>query len=162
MHNDTVSRTLRGGFNRYLDGRVDPLPCPPLVAIWSGSSAATGPRVQQYLGWSSSERRGFVADSDAILASWEQNPVHCLEATRVRLEAAMAAAGVDYRTPALDRIAQLARKHGGAAKPSGAGGGDVAVAVIPDPDDRQAFAEACSAEGLPPIAVQVVAGVDLD
>jgi phosphomevalonate kinase len=38
-------------------------------------------------------------------------------------------------TPALARLAEIARAHGGASKPSGAGGGDVAVAFLPSATD---------------------------
>ena len=37
------------------------------------------------------------------------------------------AAGAEIVTPELQQIAEIARKHGGAGKPSGAGGGDLAV-----------------------------------
>jgi phosphomevalonate kinase len=157
-----VVTSCRGGFHRYQNGNAVALTAPDLVAIWSGSSSETGPRVQQYLTWAKAERERFVVDSDAILLGWEQDPVQTLHRARTLLERAMTAAGVPYQTPALDRIAELAADHGGAAKASGAGGGDIAVAVIPNPEARHAFAAACAAEGLSPIPVQVVPGVSLD
>ncbi len=157
-----VRASARGGFNRYAGERVDPLPTPELVACWSGGSAKTGPRVTRFLAWDARERARFRVDSDALADTWEADPVGTLTAARQLLQTALAQAGVDYRTPGLDRIAALAAEHGGAAKPSGAGGGDVAVAVIPDPDARAAFAAACDAEGLTPIPVNVVQGVTLD
>ncbi len=42
-------------------------------------------------------------------------------------------------TPAFDAAAALARALGGAAKPSGAGGGDVGIAFFSDPDAAQRF-----------------------
>jgi phosphomevalonate kinase len=153
---------VRGGFNHFHGDSVAPLPTPELIAVWSGASAKTGPRVARYQAWGPGERARFVADSDAVVASWEADPLAALTAARTLLETALAHAGVAYRTPGLDRIAVLAREHGGAAKPSGAGGGDVAVAVIPDPDARAAFEAACDADGLTPIPVLVVPGVSLD
>ncbi len=157
-----VRASVRGGFNRFRGDEVDPLPTPELVAVWSGASASTGPRVAQYLAWDTAERTRFVADSDAVGAGWEHDPVATLTAARELLSTALTHAGIDYQTPSLERISALAHEHGGAAKPSGAGGGDVAVAVIPEPEARQAFARACDAEGLTPIPVQVVPGVSLD
>ncbi len=58
------------------------------------------------------------------------------------------AAGVSIVTPDLARIADLAREHGGSAKPSGAGGGDVAIAFFPNDSDAKAFDSACVTAGL--------------
>ncbi len=157
-----VRASARGGFNHFAGDAVTPLPTPELVAVWSGRSAQTGPRVARYLAWAAAERTRFRAESDALAEGWVADPVAALREGRLLLERALRLAGVDYRTPGLDRIAALAAVHGGAAKPSGAGGGDVAVAVIPDPEARAAFAAACDAEGLTPIPVQVVPGVSLD
>ena len=53
------------------------------------------------------------------------------------------AAGVTSSTAELAQIAELARVHGGAAKPSGAGGGDVAIAFFQRRVTPQAFDAAC-------------------
>src|SRR5262249_50754419 len=55
----------------------------------------------------------------------------------------------------LAQAAELAAAHGGAAKPSGAGGGDIAVAVF---DAREkgaadAYQEACRQAGMAPVVV---------
>jgi len=70
--------------------------------------------------------------------------------------------GIAYDTPALSRIAQIAIDHGGASKPSGAGGGDIAVGWIPDSIARTAFHQACEKEGLLPIPSQIHSGVQLE
>jgi phosphomevalonate kinase len=49
------------------------------------------------------------------------------------------AAGVPIVTPVLAHAAVLASEVGGAAKPSGAGGGDVGVAFLPDPEAAEEF-----------------------
>jgi phosphomevalonate kinase len=51
-------------------------------------------------------------------------------------------------TPELAQVAELATQHGGAAKPSGAGGGDVGVAFLPDPDAANEFRTRARAIGL--------------
>jgi phosphomevalonate kinase len=49
------------------------------------------------------------------------------------------AAGVPIVTPVLAHAALLASEVGGAAKPSGAGGGDVGIAFLPDPEAAEEF-----------------------
>jgi phosphomevalonate kinase len=58
------------------------------------------------------------------------------------------AAGVSIVTEELQKIAHLADNHGGAAKPSGAGGGDVAIAFFINNNDALSFDAACRAEAL--------------
>jgi phosphomevalonate kinase len=70
---------------------------------------------------------------------------------------AMAALGDDAGVPVVEErlaaIARIAESHGGAAKPSGAGGGDVAIAVFADGSDVQDFRSACASEGLTVLSV---------
>jgi phosphomevalonate kinase len=53
------------------------------------------------------------------------------------------AAGVKIVTPVFERAAALARELGGDAKPSGAGGGDIGVALFATPEGAALFARAC-------------------
>lgn len=57
------------------------------------------------------------------------------------------AAGVPIVEKNLAAIALRATRFGGAAKPSGAGGGDVAIAFFDAPDSASRFAEASRVEG---------------
>ena len=52
-------------------------------------------------------------------------------------------AGVDIMTEAFESAAALARELGGDAKPSGAGGGDIGVAMFATPEAATLFARAC-------------------
>jgi phosphomevalonate kinase len=58
------------------------------------------------------------------------------------------AAGIGIMTDTLKRTQELADRAGGGAKPSGAGGGDVALAFFADPESAQRFVTSCSASGL--------------
>lgn len=51
-------------------------------------------------------------------------------------------AGLPIVDPFVESVAQAARRFGGAAKPSGAGGGDIVVAALPADVDWRAFREA--------------------
>lgn len=156
-----VAAAIHGGMLRFEAGAARPLVpaiCPTI--IYSGASARTGPRVEAYRRWAS--RSAFVRDSTALVDAFPSSPVATLQAAGDRLEAMAAAAGLAYRTPALDRIRALAVEHGGAAKASGAGGGDCAVALFDDPDAQRAFIDACGRAGLPVISARVAPAAGWD
>ena len=146
-----VRASVRGGLREWPEGHARP--SIPISAIYSGRSAKTGPRVQRYLAWAN--REPFVQRSAELLAL---PLVEALREAYALLRSMAREAGLDYDTPAHARIAALAQDFGGAAKPSGAGGGDVAVAWIEDPDARAQFEAACALEGLSPVPVHISHG----
>jgi phosphomevalonate kinase len=73
----------------------------------------------------------FARDTREIIAS--------IGAAHVGMEMLGQASGVPIVTPVLAHAALLATEVGGAAKPSGAGGGDVGIAFLPDPEAAGAF-----------------------
>lgn len=81
--------------------------------------------------------------ADAFLQGYEAGDAPALLQAVGAAHDALAALGRDADlpivTPALEAAARLARELGGAAKPSGAGGGDVGVAFFSDPDSAEAF-----------------------
>lgn len=152
-----VRASFHGGLRRYHDQNVGPaLEGHPFIAVYSGSSAKTGPRVQRYKAWPG--REAFVTDSAALLNLFGTEPCRAMSQAYILLRTMARLAGLAYDTPALSRIAALAETHGGAAKPSGAGGGDVAIALVPDPQARASFAAACALEGLTPVPIQLASG----
>jgi phosphomevalonate kinase len=155
-----VAASCWGGMIRFQRGEVRPLAAPsrsrvPAV-IWSGASAPTGPRVAAWQAWSG--RDAFTAEFASLADRWPAEPIATVREAWRRLCAMAAAAGIAYRTPALDRIVALAEAHGGAAKPSGAGGGDCAIAFFPDTDAEEAFTLACAREGLSRIPLSPAPG----
>lgn len=152
-----VAASLVGGLIRFEAGQTQAFSniLVPSV-LWSGGSASTGPRVQRYLAWRG--RAAFVHASTALVEGFLADPVAALAEDAALLIAMAAQAELDYLTPALARILALAADFGGAAKPSGAGGGDCAVALFRDPEAQTAFEAACAEEGLTPIAVRVAPG----
>jgi phosphomevalonate kinase len=114
--------------------------------------------VLQYRAWARATPAAharFVAASRRIVDIFGSAPQDAMTEAYAQLRAMAMQAGLAYDTPGLLRIAVLAREYGGVAKPSGAGGGDVAVALFDDPEARAAFAGACAREGLTPISVEV-------
>jgi phosphomevalonate kinase len=73
----------------------------------------------------------FARDAAEIVAA--------IGAAHLGMERLGQAAGVPIVTPLLAHAALLAAEVGGAAKPSGAGGGDVGVAFLPDPEAADEF-----------------------
>ena len=132
----------------------------PVLLGWDAvdldARAATGPRVQQYL--RAADRAAFVQASAQAVRLFATDPIAALGQARLALQSMAERAGLDYITPALARIAQLADIHGGAAKPSGAGGGDCAVACLPSPQAQAAFVQGCEAEGYPLVPVRIARG----
>lgn len=149
-----VAASTYGGMVRFQRG-ARPTPVSPsrLVVVWTGASAKTGPRVERYLAWT--DRRAFVDRSSELTDLFLVDPLRAVQEDYALLVAMSERAGIDYRTPALDRIVELASLFDGAAKPSGAGGGDCAIAVFAGPEPESRFVDACTAEGL------VVLGTDL-
>jgi mevalonate kinase/RimJ/RimL family protein N-acetyltransferase len=146
-----VFAALNGGVRRFPDGAQVPAPC--FAVVWSGESAKTGPRVAQYKAWQ--ERASFVDDSRALVDGFGYAPVGVTREAWRLLRGMARQAGIAYETPAHCDIADAAERFGGGAKPSGAGGGDIAVAVFPDPDRRAAFIRDCEANNRRVIACTV-------
>lgn len=124
--------------------RITPLRWPQhlyLVAASTGQPAATAELIETYdrvkrtnetvheefLECSTRAVASFASAlqaSDAVEACWKK-AAQVLPAFAVKL-------GLPYFTPKLETLLALAQKQGVTAKPSGAGGGDCAVAVCPE------------------------------
>jgi phosphomevalonate kinase len=154
-----VAASLHGGLLRFQRGEVSPRPVVQPVVVYSGQAASTGPRVAAYRAWS--DRAAFVRASTALVERFAFEPIPALAEAGALLATMTRAAGIAYLTPSLERIAALARAHGGAAKPSGAGGGDCAVALLPDPDATRAFEIACASQALAVIPVRPAPGASV-
>jgi len=74
-----------------------------------------------------------------------------VEATLDALARLGDAAGAPIVTPLDERVAEVARRHGGAAKPSGAGGGELAVVFALGEEALAAALAECGRRGAPPL-----------
>lgn len=154
-----IAASIHGGTLWFRRGEVQTLPPVYPIVIWSGQSAKTGPRVKRFLNWPN--RHGFVHASAELVDAFSSDPVGVTRALFRLLVDAARQADIPYLTPNLIRISQLAESCGGAAKPSGAGGGDCAVAFFSNRAAREQFQNACTQEGLQLISVQPSKGVYL-
>jgi len=63
-------------------------------------------------------------------------------------------AGIEIETAELKALCDLAEEHGGAGKPSGAGGGDCGIAFMPSEAQKAALEAAWEKAGITPLAIQ--------
>lgn len=143
--------------------------------VWTGVEARTSDFVGKVRGWAASEPQHFsrvmgelrTVAEEMVTAFGDCDVSAVLETTRQHAAALAAlgeAAGVPIVEERLAQIIKFAEQVGGAAKPSGAGGGDVAVAFFSDAEAQAAFVARCEESGvLEPLDLQLHApGVGLD
>jgi phosphomevalonate kinase len=112
----------------------------PLHLAWTGQPADTRDQVRRYLSWR--EQPGAEVEElwIRLLKASEELAQCWFDAGRDELHAALdrhgevmneisAAAGLSYRLPVHARLEAWAKRHGGRAKPTGAGAGDMVLLV---------------------------------
>lgn len=140
-----------------------------LVCAFAGEATSTRAFLEQVEAFAARDRSEHMRSMDEI----ERATLELLDTTRAGEDPPVFLAAVDRCRRAMQRlgeragvdivsaphraIAKIARDLGGAAKPSGAGGGDVAICFVPN-DRRAALENALEAAGYPVIDVAV--GVD--
>lgn len=125
------------------------------VVVYTGEEARTSDFVRAIDALQKTPRERAMAPLRAAaadcVAAFEADDAHALIAAVRAHHDAMDTLGREAGVPIVEKnlaaIAARATRFGGAAKPSGAGGGDVAVAFFDAPDRASAFAEASRAEG---------------
>jgi phosphomevalonate kinase len=162
-----VAAAALGGFVRYrLSGQevaeAEPVAWPSHVltrVVWTGKEARTSEFVRAVRAYEARDAGGYARIRDALKAEAARfadaiqgqrgaDIVAAAGAYGEGMARLGVAAGVDIVTAELQTIADLARAHGGSAKPSGAGGGDVAIAFFASEADAQGFDGACVKQGL--------------
>ncbi len=156
-----VAAATHGGVFRWDGARATAVSVPPIRLAYSGTSASTGPRVEQFRAWvdrAPEAARAFVDATTALVDRFAEEPIVVLDEAAGLLRAMADDAGIAYWTPGIDALCRLARAHGGGAKPSGAGGGDVVVAMFPDDDAAQAWRRAAEEASYPVLPVAIDEG----
>lgn len=88
-----------------------------------------------------------ASDIPLILEGIKQN--------RMALRTVGQNANVEIETPSLSKLCDLAELHGGAGKPSGAGGGDSGIAFMPSESSAKALMKAWEQEGIKPLDLKI-------
>lgn len=134
--------------------------------VWTGSPARTSDLVRKVkaleasapsrygraMGRLSEAAARMIAGFDASDAS---GVVEAADEHGLAMEHLGNEAGAPIVESSLAATARLAREHGGASKPSGAGGGDVALAFFATEDCRKTFVDACPSAGLTLLSLEV-------
>lgn len=159
-----VAASTYGGVLTFQAGRASPAPVIPagidVVVAWTGVPAKTQGFVDAWRALAHRLEHARAIDAattrflSALTRADASDVVRAVGDARSALAAMAAAAKIDVVTRAHQRIAELARASGGDAKPSGAGGGDVAVCFVPT-ERRAALEEALRAERFDVIDVTI-------
>lgn len=166
-----VASSTYGGFLRFIRSGNRPEVQPvarleglEIALVWTGHPARTSdligavhrfrdhdPGAYAKLIDSLKQQAGRFAE--AFAQGRASQVVEVADAYGEAMQALGNASGAPIVDGALERARSLARSHGGAAKPSGAGGGDVAVAFFEEKGAMDRFREACRGAGLLPVDV---------
>jgi phosphomevalonate kinase len=130
--------------------------------VWTGKVARTNEFVAKVRAFEASQPGAFAIIRDSLHAQADRFAAAIAAGRSADIIAAAGAYGeamkrlglgadVPIVTPELQKIADLATEHGGSAKPSGAGGGDVALAFFTSDSDAKAFDAACRSADLTPL-----------
>lgn len=134
-----------------------PLTSLRVVVFWSGHSASTPALIRAVQALAIRKRRIYQKHmtalkecADRFIAAMSALDANATVAAADDFGKGLASLGkvadVCIFTPAFIAAADLARALGGTAKPSGAGGGDVGIALFGDPAAAQEFVRRCPAE----------------
>ncbi len=147
---------------------INPIKLPKdlhLCIGWTGSPASTGSLVEQIRGLKKTnpdKYQRFLQCSeeavDNILKGIHNNNLPQLFKGIKQNRAALVSVGKDanteLETTMITKLCNLAEEHGGAAKQSGAGGGDCGIAFMPTEDSAEQLVEAWKNEGIIPLTLQ--------
>jgi mevalonate kinase len=160
-----VAAAVRGGTLIFsMDGKVEQvyLDTMYLVPVWSGKSASTRELIKKIDAFRESDPTGHRDCFDELEkraaqlaeAFRQRDPLKIIDATE-RYGASMDRLGRGSGAPIVTKkhrlVANLASSLGGSAKPSGAGGGDTAVAVFSDREAAAQFRTVCHRYELIPL-----------
>lgn len=166
-----VAASVYGGFLHYRAGpatfgvgrrrvveTIKPAVPPVILVGYSGESVKTAPRVLAYTAWRAANCRsyhtflgGSRTNVSGLIQDWQSGQdlgIARIARGRDLLVDLGRRLGLSMETPELFRMNVLAKTCGGAAKPSGSGGGDVGVAFLPTSVARDKLARAWGWAGI--------------
>lgn len=121
-----------------------------LIIGWTGKPASTSQlvdRISLFKARQQNEYRQFLENSRAcikrLVDGFHQGNLQAIQAeiryNRTLLQNLAKRSGVLIETPSLQKLCQIAERYGGAAKTSGAGGGDCGIVAINDQADLKSM-----------------------
>ncbi|WP_221360423.1 phosphomevalonate kinase [Streptomyces beigongshangae] len=137
----------------------------PLHVGWTGSPASTPAqvaRLQNTPWWNSEAHHRFLTDSGHVVDDLahaldhadQQAATHALGDARKLLGGLDRQTSIGVFTPMLTTLCESAEAVGGSGKPSGAGGGDCGIALLPAHADPRPLHRLWTAAGITPLPVR--------
>ncbi len=158
-----VAAATEGGLIRFRAGCKEPAQASlrwpagvQMACVWTGRSAATAPRVRRFESWcgspGSATLRAALAEAagraaDAWQAGASESVIAATAAWSEMLRRLAESAQIDIWSGGHDRLARLAEEAGVVYKPSGAGGGDIGLALSGAPAKLADFVSAAAGAG---------------
>ncbi len=138
------------------------LPSATMLLIgWTGAGSATAPLVHRYHQLDQRVRAPFVRVTRGAV-EWFSSALQrgavslaAVDAAATALEQLAGAAEMPLLNARLRQMIAIARAHGAAAKPSGAGGGDCGIAFTANPTAAERIRDAWRVAGLLPLDVHL-------
>ncbi|SFB08452.1 phosphomevalonate kinase [Lentibacillus halodurans] len=141
---------------------ADPLKLPDHIYMcigWTGSPASTPKLVEKISALNKTDStlyQQFLTNSEEAVHTFlngmrYENSSLIFEGIRKNRHALAEVgknAGAEIETPLLKTLCDLAEEHGGAGKPSGAGGGDCGIAFLPSKEQAEHLMEAWKEAGI--------------
>ncbi len=123
---------------------------------WTGQSASTPELVARVMAYRERDSQAYEdcasgirqSADDLAYASDADKAVAAIASGGTALKTLGEAAGVRLWLPEHDQLKVLAGEHGGALKPTGAGGGDLALAAFASAESAQAFEKSLLRRGI--------------
>ncbi len=176
-----VAASVYGGAIRFTRkngaAEIRPVDLPDgveLTFVFTGKSASTAELIGRVKALAERDRARhdaaigrLISGAHAFASAVDEADATDLIAAALDYGAALDAlgsdAGCEIVTAELATLAAIARRHGGAGKPSGAGGGDLGVAFTTSPQATRALRDDLAAAGLVPLTVAAPApGIRLE
>lgn len=151
------------------DLKVEPLPAPDSLRLligWTGKPASTSLRVDKMSLFKAVHQQEYHHFLDAsrqcvakmIAAFRSKDPAliqHQIRVNRQLLARLGKLSGVSIETPLLTKLCTIAERAGGAAKTSGAGGGDCGITLIDQSQDSAQLQQQWRTAGIEPLKLHV-------
>lgn len=148
---------------------IQPLTVPKnlrLLIGWTGSPASTSDLVDQVNQSKEAQEcsyQSFLTDSkqcvDTMIEGFHSDDISLIQKqiryNRSLLQQLTNVTGVTIETPALKKLCNLAESYGGAAKSSGAGGGDCGIVIFKQESGILPLMSAWEKEGITPLPLHV-------
>ncbi|SEQ70113.1 phosphomevalonate kinase [Virgibacillus subterraneus] len=163
---DTIRELVEKDW-QYLSLKPIKLPVNAYMCIgWTGTPASTGKlidKIKRLKTENNTLYEQFLEESNRAVSTFikgvtEEDAALIVEGTK-RNRRALATVGkhanADIETPMLQKLCDLAELHGGAGKPSGAGGGDCGIAFLPSKEQAQQLMKAWEEAGIKPLDIQL-------